>query len=159
MLTRAPALAGLLGGLLLVARAGLDAGDVVAADSTTGAALLVAGLGLVALAGLVAGLGLVPRAATWLQGIVGVGCSLLVVSLLLVVRGDGESAVVDGVLGGVVALVGLVLLARGRERRTPEDEAPAAEAEPEAAPEPEVPAVVVRGSHAAASRRGRRRAR
>lgn len=154
MSQRLPALAGLLGGLLLVLRLGLVEADVVAADDAGGTTLLAAGLGLLGLAALAAGLRLVPRAALWLQAVVGVGCLLLAVSVALVVRGDGDSAVVDGVVGGAVALLCLVLLARGRGAGAV-DEEPVAEPEPE----PGVPAVVVRGSHAAASRRGRRRAR
>ena len=114
MSKRVPALAGLLGGLLLVVRLVLDAAGTVAADAAAGVALLVAGLVLLGVAVLGAGLALVPRSPLWLRAVVGVGCVLLAGSLLLVVRGDGDGAVPDGVVGAGAALVALLSLVRGR---------------------------------------------
>ena len=108
--------AALLGGLCWVARwvVELDSGD-----PDWGSRAHVAGLVLlgVALAGV--GAGLVSSSAAWLRVIVAVAFPALVWSVWSVVRGEGGSIALDGVVGAVAALMGAVglVVARRRARR------------------------------------------
>ena len=107
--------AGVLGGLLWVLRLVVD--RAVGVGPTTSAALLAAGAVLLAVAVLELGLRLVDRAPGWLRVVVAVGVVALTVSVVIVVRGSGESVVVDGALGVLGAVVcGLALRRRGGAR-------------------------------------------
>ena len=111
--------AGLLGGACWAVRWGAD---LAAGDPAWGGAARLVGLVLlgVALAGV--GAGLVSRSATWLRLVVAVACPLLVWSVYVVVKGEGEAIGLDGVIGTAAALGAVVLLLRGR--RHPAEAAP-----------------------------------
>lgn len=103
MLTLVARTAGLLGGLLWVAR--------LVADNDV---LRWAGLVLLAVAGAGAGAALVSSSASWLRLIVAVALPVLVWSVLEVLHEGGDDAVIDAVVGGAVALVCLLGMARAR---------------------------------------------
>ena len=99
------ALAGLLGGGCWVARWGADlAGNVPSWSDTA----YLAGLALVGLALAGVGASLVSRGAVWLRVIVAIAFPLLVWSVYAVVKGDGDAVTLDGVVGAVAILGGLV---------------------------------------------------
>jgi hypothetical protein len=96
-------IAGVLGGLLWLARLALDLARSLEDDASSvllwsGAALLVAGV-------LEIGLGLVARAPVWLRAVVAVGVVALAASLVAVLHGGGDGVVVDGALGLVAVVV------------------------------------------------------
>lgn len=108
------AVVGVLGGGCWVAR-------WVAGDPTWGTGAAWAGLGLLALALAVVGAGLVSRSAVWLRLIVAVALPALVWSVYSVVHGDGEAVALDGALGAVAVLWGLVVLVLSGRSRGPAD--------------------------------------
>ncbi len=104
------AVVGVLGGGCWVAR-------WLADDPGWGAAAHWAGVVLLALALAVVGAGLVSRSAVWLRLIVAVAFPALMWSVYAVVRGTGDSVVLDGVVGAIAvvwSLVALGLAQRGR---------------------------------------------
>jgi hypothetical protein len=73
------------------------------------------GLALLAVALFGFGAGLVSSSAPWLQVIVGIALALLVWSVVEVLHDTGDPAVVDGVAGGIVAVVSFAALGRRPE--------------------------------------------
>lgn len=108
-----PVVAGVVGGVCWLVRLVLDVAGVegVVVDVLQWAGLVLVGI---ALAGM--GAGLVGKSELWLRAIVAVAFPLLVWSVLEVLHPAGNPAVIDGVLGVVVAAIcGRRLLER-RER-------------------------------------------
>ncbi len=101
-------LAGVLGGLCLLVRAGAGV-DALRWPGLVLLALALAGLGA----------GLVGRGATWLRVIVAVALPVLVWSVVEVFHGEGEGRVVDAVAGVVVAAVCVAGLVRARRTHEP----------------------------------------
>ena len=97
------AVVGVLGGGCWVVR-------WLAGDPGWGDAAYVAGLALLLVALAVVGAGLVSRSALWLRAIVGLAFPALAWSVYAVVRGDDPAVALDGVVGAVAALWGLVVL-------------------------------------------------
>jgi hypothetical protein len=109
------AIAGVLGGLLWVARLALDLAGV--SDSTLdllhlagGALLIVAYVGF--------GAGLVGSSAHWLQAIVGICFPALVWSVLSMAEAD-HPELVDAVFGAGTVVASALVISRERKRRPP----------------------------------------
>ena len=109
------AIAGVLGGLLWVARLVLDLAGV--RDTTLDLLYLVGGV-LLVVAYIGFGAGLVGSSAHWLQAIVGLCFPALVWSVLEMVRADNPE-LVDGIFGAGTVVASAVVIARERKRRPP----------------------------------------
>ena len=113
-------LAGIAGGLCWAARWVADLAGSAPAWGPTARWL---GLALLVLALAAGGAGLVSRSAVWLRCLVAVAFPLLMWSVYVVLRGEGDDVGLDGVLGALAALSGVVVLITSR-RAEPADEQP-----------------------------------
>lgn len=107
----------LLAAVLAVLGGGCWMARWLAGDPGWGAGAHVAGLVLLVLSLAAVGARLV--SAVWLRAVVGLALPALVWSVYVVVRGEGDGVVLDGVAGSVAVLWGLLVLAlvlRGRRR-------------------------------------------
>lgn len=109
------ALAGVLGGLVWVARLVLDLAGV--SDGALDVLYLAGGV-LLVVAYIGFGAGLVGSSAHWLQVIVGLCFPALVWSVLEVARSDSPE-LVDGIFGAGTVVASLAVIARERRRRPP----------------------------------------
>jgi hypothetical protein len=109
------AVAGVLGGLVWVARLVLDLAGV--SDTILDPLYLLGGL-LLVVAYIGFGAGLVGRSAHWLQAIVGLCFPALVWSVLEMLRAD-DPELVDGIFGAGTVVASVLVLARERRRRPP----------------------------------------
>jgi hypothetical protein len=110
--------AGVIGGLCWVAR---WVADLASGNPAWGVGAHLAGLVLLGLALAGVGAGLVSRSATWLRLIVAVAFPLLVWSVYVVVRGEGEGIGLDGVLGAAAVLWSAASLVVARRHRDAEE--------------------------------------
>lgn len=107
------AVAGLLGGLCWAAR---WAADLASGESAWSEQAHLAGLVLLGLALAGVGAGLVSRSAPWLRVLVAIAFPALVWSVYSVVKGDGTSVVLDGVIGACASVMSAVTLVVSRRR-------------------------------------------
>jgi hypothetical protein len=106
---------GVVGGVSWLARLVLDRAGVGGEELLD--ALHWGGLALLGVALFGFGAGLVSRSAHWLQVIVGIALALLVWSVVEVLHDAGDPLVIDGVVGGIVAVVSVAALGRRSEGR------------------------------------------
>ena len=109
------AIAGVLGGLLWLARLVLDLAGI--SDTTLDLLHLVGGV-LLVVAFIGFGAGLVGSSAHWLQAIVGLCFPALVWSVLVMAEGD-HPELVDGIFGLGTIVASALVIARERKRRPP----------------------------------------
>ena len=114
MSLRAVALvSGVAGGLCWLALLVLDrmdSGGMGVHDLLHWGGLVLLGLAMVGF-----GASLVSRSALWLRVIVGIAFPALVWSVLETIHPAGDPETIDGIFGGVVALLSVIGLARRRE--------------------------------------------
>jgi uncharacterized membrane protein YccC len=101
---------GVVGGVSWLSRLVLEQADAGGEGLLDG--LYWAGLALLGIALFGFGAGLVSRSAHWLQAIVGIALALLIWSVVEVFHDAGNPTVIDGVVGGVIAVLAIATLSR-----------------------------------------------
>lgn len=102
--------AGVLGGLCWVGRWGAD---LAGSDPGWSSAAHWVGFALIGIALAVAGAGLVSSSAAWLRLIVAVAFPLLVWSVYMVLQGESDGVLLDGVAGLVAIVVSVAVFMMG----------------------------------------------